>query len=195
MWLGDQRARAMLHAQPDNWLIRPAGDGRAPATMLSSLAADQRAELLARIEAQPWAYAASAAIAPSVAPSVGPQEGSGEEGGSAVMVPRQIMLRLFLTFDGTEWRAMQGGLARVLQDSDRLAGTLPASGLSKDVWVLNDDRNRYRGAAGGAAGARWRSAAPPATCPAASRMTCSGSAATSNAWKPPPAWCAPPSTA
>ncbi len=136
MWLGDQRARAMVRDQPDNWLIRPAGDGRAAATMLSGMDQDQRAGLLARIEAQPWNYAASAAIAPSVAPTVGPHEGGGTG-----MVPRQVMLRLFLTFDGTEWRAMQGGLARVLQDSDRLAGTLPAAGVSKDVWVLNDDRS------------------------------------------------------
>jgi uncharacterized circularly permuted ATP-grasp superfamily protein/uncharacterized alpha-E superfamily protein len=136
MWLGDQRARAMVRDQPDNWLIRPAGDGRAPATVLSVMTQEQRAGLLARIEAQPWAFAASAALAPSVAPTVGQQDG-----GATGMVPRQVMLRVFLTFDGTEWHAMEGGLARVLQDSDRLAGTLPASGLSKDVWVLNDDRS------------------------------------------------------
>jgi uncharacterized circularly permuted ATP-grasp superfamily protein/uncharacterized alpha-E superfamily protein len=135
MWLGDERARRMVREQPENWLIRPAGDGRAPAILLSGLAEDQRAGLLARVEAQPWAFAASAAIAPSVAPTFGGHDGGGG------MVPRQVMLRLFLTFDGTEWRAMQGGLARVLQDSDRLAGTLPGSGLSKDVWVLNDDRS------------------------------------------------------
>jgi uncharacterized alpha-E superfamily protein len=136
MWLGEPRARTLLREQPEHWLIRPAGDGRAAATALAGMAADQRAGLLARIEAQPWNYAASNAIAPSVAPTVGPVEGGGTG-----MVPRQVMLRLFLTFDGTEWRAMQGGLARVLQDSDRLAGTLPSSGLSKDVWVLNDDRS------------------------------------------------------
>jgi uncharacterized circularly permuted ATP-grasp superfamily protein/uncharacterized alpha-E superfamily protein len=136
MWLGEPRAREILRGQPENWLIRPAGDGRTPATALAGMAADQRAGLLARIEAQPWAYAASAAMAPSVAPTVGPLQGGGTG-----LVPRQILLRLFLTFDGTEWRAMHGGLARVLQDSDRLAGTLPGSGLSKDVWVLNDDRS------------------------------------------------------
>jgi uncharacterized circularly permuted ATP-grasp superfamily protein/uncharacterized alpha-E superfamily protein len=136
MWLGEPRARRMVAEQPENWLVRPAGDGRAAATRLSGLDADQRAALLARIEAQPWNFAASAAIAPSVAPTFGQHEG----GGSG-MVPRQVMLRLFLTFDGTQWHAMQGGLARVLQDSDRLAGTLPGSGLSKDVWVLNDDRS------------------------------------------------------
>jgi uncharacterized circularly permuted ATP-grasp superfamily protein/uncharacterized alpha-E superfamily protein len=142
MWLGDERARAMVREQPDNWLIRPAADGRAPATTLSGLAEDQRAGLLARIEAHPWNYAASAAIAPSVAPTFGVMEA----GGSG-MVPRQVMLRLFLTFDGSQWRAMHGGLARVLQDSDRLAGTLPVSGVSKDVWVLNDDRSDIVGPA------------------------------------------------
>jgi uncharacterized alpha-E superfamily protein len=54
--------------------------------------------------------------------------------------PRPVIMRLFLVHDGTRWRAMQGGLARVMEESDRLAGHLPRGGLSKDVWVLNEER-------------------------------------------------------
>jgi len=142
MWLGDQQARTILHEQPANWLIRSAGDGRAAATPLAALAEVDRAALLARVEAQPWAYAATAAMPPSVAPSVGAREN-----GRSGMVPRQVMLRMFLVFDGAEWRAMHGGLARVLAPEDRLAGALPGSGIAKDVWVLNDDRSDIIGPA------------------------------------------------
>jgi uncharacterized circularly permuted ATP-grasp superfamily protein/uncharacterized alpha-E superfamily protein len=135
MWLGDQRARAMLAEQPAGWLIRPTGDGRAPAVALGDLTEEQRIALLARIEAQPWSYTASAALAPSVAPSVGVLD-NGRPG----MVPRPVVLRMFLAFDGIAWHALEGGLARVLRDDDRLAGSLPGSGVSKDVWVLNDER-------------------------------------------------------
>ena len=137
MWLGDQRARAMVREQPDNWLIRPAGDGRAPAMMLSGMAEDQRAGLFARIEAatvELRRLVRHGALGRAKLRAAG-------RGGSTGMVPRQVVLRLFLAFDGTRWRAMHGGLARVLQDSDRLAGSLPAGGLSKDVWVLNDERS------------------------------------------------------
>jgi uncharacterized circularly permuted ATP-grasp superfamily protein/uncharacterized alpha-E superfamily protein len=147
MWLGDQRARDMVREQPENWLIRPAGDGRAPGTVMAGMTDEQRAGLLSRIEAQPWGYAASAALSPSVAPTFGQQDGGGTG-----MVPRHVVLRLFLTFDGADWHAMEGGLARVLQDSDRLAGTLPGSGLSKDVWVLNDDRSDIVGPSAAALG-------------------------------------------
>ncbi|HTB45064.1 MAG TPA: circularly permuted type 2 ATP-grasp protein [Acetobacteraceae bacterium] len=130
MWLGDSRARDLVRRDPARWLIRSATDGAAPAVALATLAQADRAALLAGIEVNGWDYAASAAIAPSVAPSVG----------EAGMVPKPVVLRMFLVHDGHVWRVMEGGLARVIEDDDPLAGALPHQGLSKDVWVLNDER-------------------------------------------------------
>jgi uncharacterized alpha-E superfamily protein len=48
-------------------------------------------------------------------------------------------MRLFLVYDGRDWCAMQGGLARVLETDGVIAGRLPRQGLSKDVWVLNEE--------------------------------------------------------
>jgi uncharacterized circularly permuted ATP-grasp superfamily protein/uncharacterized alpha-E superfamily protein len=137
MWLGDSRARDLVRQDPARWLIRSATDGTTPAAVLSTWAAPERDALLARIETNGWDHAASAAIAPSVAPS------AGETG----MVPKPVVLRMFLIHDGHAWHVMEGGLARVIEHGEHLAGSLPTHGLSKDVWVLNDERNEIVGPA------------------------------------------------
>ncbi len=130
MWLGEQRARNLVQQDPSRWLIRPAMDGSAQSIAPLALSPEARSALLARIEARPWDWAASAAIQPSMAPCL-----DGDQ-----LAPRPVVMRLFMVHDGTQWQALQGGLARVMEEHDRLAGHLPRGGLSKDVWVLNEDR-------------------------------------------------------
>jgi uncharacterized alpha-E superfamily protein len=64
-----------------------------------------------------------------------------------------VVLRIFLARDGEEWRAMPGGLARIVDEGERLAGRLPATALSKDVWVLSEDRGDIVGPAAQPVGA------------------------------------------
>jgi uncharacterized circularly permuted ATP-grasp superfamily protein/uncharacterized alpha-E superfamily protein len=130
LWLGDETARATVLSDLPHHLVRSALDGTTHAIAPRSLSAAEQAKLAAKIAAAPWEYAASLALPPSVAPCVGP----------AGLEPKPIVLRLFLAFDGQRWRAMQGGLARVLEGAEPLAGRLPSHGLSKDVWVLSSDR-------------------------------------------------------
>lgn len=130
MWLGDPDAHERLAASAtDGWLIRPATEGDAPATPLNG-AGDAGADLLARIAARPWAYAATTAVAPSTVPCVTP----------AGLVAKPVALRMYLVqgADG-RWQAMPGGLGRVMDTPGRLTGWLPRHGLSKDVWVLKED--------------------------------------------------------
>ena len=129
LWLGHAAARSRVLADTAAWLIRPATDGLSPAILTEGLDPPERLSLLQRIEARPWDYAASAWTPPSVAPCCT----------EAGLAPRPIVLRVFLVFDGCEWRAMPGGLARVLGEGDRIAGRLPWQGLSKDVWVLSEE--------------------------------------------------------
>lgn len=136
MWLGEQRARALVQQDPTRWLIRPAMDGSAHAVAPASLLPADRVALMQRIEARPWEWAASAAIPPSVTPSLDEQ---------GHLAPRPVVVRLFLVQDDGVWRAMQGGLARVMEDQASYAGRLPRGGLSKDVWVLNEDRGDILG--------------------------------------------------
>ncbi len=126
LWLGDPDARAQVEREPGRWRIGPALDGTAQAAA---------PPLPALVEARPWAWAAAEVVPASVAPCVG--------GGA--LVPCPVILRLFLVHDGTRWRAMPGGLGRVLADGELPAGRLPEGGLCKDVWVLSEDRADIQG--------------------------------------------------
>ncbi len=137
MWLGEQRARSVVRQDPGRWLIRPATDGSTHGLSPSSMLPADRAALLQKIDLRPWEWAATAAIPPSMAPCL---DGDG-------LTPRPIVMRLFLVHDGVRWRALQGGLARVLENTDHVAGRLPQGGLSKDVWVLDEERGDVTGPA------------------------------------------------
>jgi uncharacterized circularly permuted ATP-grasp superfamily protein len=58
-----------------------------------------------------------------------------------LLVPRPVVLRVFLVHDGTRWQAMPGGLARVPAANQPSAGAAQGFGLCKDVWVISEDRN------------------------------------------------------
>jgi uncharacterized circularly permuted ATP-grasp superfamily protein/uncharacterized alpha-E superfamily protein len=121
--LADDAARAIFEKRPDTWLVRSATDPDTPPIRPDP-------GLLARIAQRPWAYTA---IVPPV-PAFAPCAGEGD-----VLEPRSVVVRLFLVFDGFAWRPLQGGLARVLEQGDKLIGSLPRTALSKDVWVLQDE--------------------------------------------------------
>ena len=128
MWLGDPFSLARVLRTPDRWLIRPALDGRAAPTPLGRGDPAQLQALRAAIEADPGAYAAVAEVPASVAPCVAP----------VGLTPIPVVLRMFLVADGAAWRALPGGLARMLATAEPIAGRLPGRALAKDVWVLAD---------------------------------------------------------
>ncbi len=118
LWLGAPESRARLAAAPGEWRLHSALDPAA------APARPGEAELRAR----PWQWAARAVLPPSEVPCL--------DGRS--FVPRPVVLRLFLVHDGARWRAMPGGLARVLAPDELPTDNLASGGLTKDVWVLND---------------------------------------------------------
>ena len=136
LWLGEGAVVRTVLRDLEGWIIRRATDGEAAPVVPMMLSGADRAELAARIEADPAMYAASVAPTPSVAPC------AGEHG----LQPKPIALRMFLSFDGTRWRAFPGGLARALSEEDALAGRLPRTALSKDVWVMQDEASAVQGA-------------------------------------------------
>lgn len=137
VWLGDAGARRHVLANLHTWTIRPALDGGGAALAPARLPDAAHERLANDIAADPARFCATAAISPSVTPSAGP---SG-------LVPRPVQIRVFLIHDGQGWRAMQGGLARVLGDDDICGGRLPARGVSKDICVVLEERVPVIGAA------------------------------------------------
>ncbi len=138
LWLGEGAVVRTVLRDLEGWVIRPAVDGAAAPVLPTLLSTEDRAELAARIAANPARYAASVAPTPSVMPCVGPNG----------LEPKPVALRMFLSFDGTRWRALPGGLARALSEEDALAGRLPRNALSKDVWVLADESTAVQGVLG-----------------------------------------------
>jgi len=131
LWLGEPEAASAVLAEPERFLLRPASDGTRPATALADLSDSALHDVLARIRAEPASFVATHALVPSGAPTVT----------SDGLAPKPVVLRTFLVAAADNgWRAMPGGLARVLDDADRMAGRLPQRGVSKDVWVLSEER-------------------------------------------------------
>jgi uncharacterized circularly permuted ATP-grasp superfamily protein/uncharacterized alpha-E superfamily protein len=129
LWLGDPAARARLAAAPSDFVLRASLDGKTKAVSLATAPADRRAELLAQVAEKPWAYALTEALPTSVAPS------AGAEG----LEPRPIVMRMFLVYDGRQWRMLEGGIGRVQTPDEGLAGGLKRMALCKDIWVMADE--------------------------------------------------------
>jgi uncharacterized circularly permuted ATP-grasp superfamily protein/uncharacterized alpha-E superfamily protein len=129
-WLGNPADRQAALAAPEALLLRAALDGNAPGVPFKLLDAAERRVVLADIAANGEKFAASALPPASAAPCTGEGE---------TLEPRGIVLRLFLIADANGWRALPGGLARVLGADDVPAGPLPKEALSKDVWVLREE--------------------------------------------------------
>jgi uncharacterized circularly permuted ATP-grasp superfamily protein/uncharacterized alpha-E superfamily protein len=141
-WLGHAHALEALRQGPAKYLLRPATEGTRPATRLDDMGDAALAATLARVAERPWAWAATDAVPPSGAPSVA-------AGGLA---PKPVVLRSFLCRGpGGGWIVLPGGLARIIDDADRVAGRLPRGGVSKDVWVLAEDGLDLHGPAHGPA--------------------------------------------
>lgn len=128
-WLGDRDSYARVMADLAAWRIRPALDGTIGAIPPPASDAEW-AQLVARIDAAPHDFVASAPLRPSVAPCVA-------DGG---LQPRSVLVRMFLIFDGERWRALPGGLARALTQRDLDSSRLPLHALCKDVWVASEEQ-------------------------------------------------------
>lgn len=127
-WLDDHAARDAVLRNPDAWLVRPALDSAAPPLTSAALPAQARQGLLARLAAAGEKYVARSPVTASAAPCL--------DGGE--LVPRPLVIRLFLAYADGTWQAMQGGLGCALPDG-AAAWPVAAPGLAKDVWVLAQD--------------------------------------------------------
>ena len=145
LWLGDPAALEEVRAAPERWMLRSATDPRSPPVLLDPA----NGALLARLEERPEGWAATELSPPSQVPCW--VSGAGEDGTGA-KVPLPVRLRMFLAGedaggDGQDapgwhapgWRVLPGGFAHILEDGAHAFTRVPEGGLSKDVWVLEDE--------------------------------------------------------
>ncbi|HXH04521.1 MAG TPA: circularly permuted type 2 ATP-grasp protein [Candidatus Competibacteraceae bacterium] len=123
-WCGEDKALEHVLANLGQLWLRSIAPG-APLLDPSLLAPAQRAELAARIRANPELYVAQTPVTPATAPVL--------EGGR--LQPRPLSLRTFCVVDpeqSGQYRGMPGGLAWVGPPG----GPAIKSEIVKDVWVL-----------------------------------------------------------
>jgi len=135
LWLGDPVGRAEVGEDLGRWLVRHAVDGTVASVTPAAIPKADRQKLAQSILAAPEDFAVSEVLPASVAPCAA----------ATGMIPRPVVLRLFLMFDGAQWQAMQGGLARTLADPDKVTGRRAATRFSKDVWVPAEDTAEIQG--------------------------------------------------
>jgi uncharacterized alpha-E superfamily protein len=95
----------------------------------SKLTKAERAELIAKIKANPSAYAAQEQVSLSTVPVAY----------NGVLDARHLVLRVFAVASGDGYAVMPGGLSRVTSSLDSLVVSMQHGGGSKDTWVLADE--------------------------------------------------------
>ena len=130
-WCGEKRARSYVIENLARLLVRPAFRvADVEPVVGSSLTADEKQQLIDRINAHPEQYVGQEMVARSTTPVLtdsGPQ-------------PWYVGLRSFVVANREGFEAMPGGLARVSPESNSLNFTMTAGERSQDVWVLSDEK-------------------------------------------------------
>lgn len=128
-WCGDPASLAHVGAHLGDLVLTPLARGGAPVRG-ADLDSAGRAALLARVEAEPHAWAAQREVVLSTAPVV---TDDGVE-------PRAVTLRTFAVASGAGWEVLDGGLGAVPAGAEPpLEGVAT---LAKDVWVVGERAER-----------------------------------------------------
>ncbi len=127
-WCGQTSARDWVLEHLESVVIKPAfpSSGMEP-VFGSELPADEKAKLIARLQAFPHEYVAQEQVALSTAPVW-------EDGR---LNSRSVVLRTYVLNTGTGWAAIPGGLVRVAEAHGSVV-SMQRGGHSKDAWVLSD---------------------------------------------------------
>ncbi|MGQ0630821.1 MAG: circularly permuted type 2 ATP-grasp protein [Sporichthyaceae bacterium] len=126
-WCGERDGRSQVLSELDDLVIKPLARGIGRTHVNGwELSAAQRAELVARISYEPYAWVGQEALPCSTAPSV-----LGDD-----LHPQDLTLRTFTVASGTGYQVMTGGLGHVHAHHQGLTQRhVPPT--SKDVWIRN----------------------------------------------------------
>ncbi len=136
-WCGDPVGLSHVLSNLDDLVVRPVSRAERESSIETrKLTAAERAELRARIEADPHRFVGQERLEPGTAPCLT------DEG----LRPRSTVLRTFAVADDDGYFVMPGGLARSAP-SEREGEPISnlAGALSKDIWVCGGSRELERG--------------------------------------------------
>lgn len=130
-WCGDPNSFSEVRSRFADLVIKPAFQkSGGEEIIISDLAAEQRGQWLARVQAEPWAWVAQEKISRSGIPI---WTDSGLRCG-------HVAIRAFLVEEEERWHLMPGGLIRIAPDTGPMQLSVAAGDSSKDLWVLADRR-------------------------------------------------------
>jgi uncharacterized circularly permuted ATP-grasp superfamily protein/uncharacterized alpha-E superfamily protein len=128
-WCGQARELNHVEERLDELFLRPAFSTAGPLAGPGTLAKESRAQWVSRLRERPHDFVGQEPVRLSRAPAW-PRDS------------RPITLRLFVVFDGQDFFAVPGGLARMVEQDALATAALALSGGCKDLWVLPDDTER-----------------------------------------------------
>ncbi len=128
-WCGQPKPLQYVRDNLDFLVIKPAfpAHGLEP-VFGGELAGEERARLLARMQARPYEFAGQEVLDLSTIPVWSKNN----------LEPRRVVLRVYLAAAGDSWMVMPGGLARVSPTLETPVVSMQRGGGSKDTWVLSD---------------------------------------------------------
>jgi uncharacterized circularly permuted ATP-grasp superfamily protein/uncharacterized alpha-E superfamily protein len=127
-WCGQRAARNYVRNNLDFLIIKPAYPAKGMEPVFGGrLAPNERARLLARLEEFPNEFVGQELLDLSSVP-VWSDQG---------LVPRRVVLRVYMAAVGDSWIVMPGGLTRVSPSADTPVVSMQHGGGSKDTWILS----------------------------------------------------------
>ena len=128
-WLGESSALTFALANLDRMIVRPCLEADREPIIVGMLESAERKALEARIRAQPGHFVAQYPVSPSLSPK---WDGQG-------LAPAAMVMRVFVSGQGSDFRVLPGGLAREPAGDTCLRSLGRLNGTMKDVWVLAED--------------------------------------------------------
>jgi uncharacterized circularly permuted ATP-grasp superfamily protein/uncharacterized alpha-E superfamily protein len=126
-WCGDTEGLLKVRESLATMVVKPLARGIGRTHVYGwELSAEQQSELVARIEAEPWAWVGQEALSCSTAPSILSDD----------LFPQDLTLRTFAVASGSNYQVMTGGLGQVRTHHGGLTER-QAPPTSKDIWIRN----------------------------------------------------------
>jgi uncharacterized circularly permuted ATP-grasp superfamily protein/uncharacterized alpha-E superfamily protein len=127
LWCGDPVSLQRVRDRFDGLVLKPLSRGVSRSSFFGwELSSAARAELLAKIEAEPHLWVGQDPVAASTVPTLSDGE----------VTPRSMVLRTFVVAQGGAYHVLSGGLVRVAGQRDSLLVSSQAGSVAKDAWVL-----------------------------------------------------------